>query len=173
MDRGAKSQRALVEWADNAITYDDQRFYAFPSADQLAAASLSDLHTLKITGKRKQLILDLARQVADGTLDLEALRAESPEAAYRALIALKGVGHWTAAFVLARGMGVYRFVPYNDAALQAAANRYWNGAEGKLSPSATEQIFRRYDPYAGEVAFYAYLRWIIEKYQERETGVIT
>ncbi|MCU0499703.1 MAG: hypothetical protein MUF87_20320 [Anaerolineae bacterium] len=163
-----KSQRALVEWANNTICYHDQRFYAFPTATQLAAASLTDLETIKITGKRKQLILDLARQVVDGSLDLEALREESPEAAYRLLTALKGVGHWTAAFVLARGMGVYQFVPYNDVALQAAANRYWNGVEGKLSPMETERIFRRYDPYAGEVAFYVYLRWIIEKYQQRD-----
>ena len=47
----------------------------------------------------------VARQIADGALDLEGLRHASADDAQAALEALPGIGPWTASYVRMRALG--------------------------------------------------------------------
>lgn len=78
-------------------------------------------------------MIDLAGQVVNGQLDLEGLRDVSPDEAYKRLLAIKGIGHWTAAVTLERAFGHTDWVAYNDVVLQAATNRYLLGGSGRFS----------------------------------------
>ncbi|MFB9376073.1 DNA-3-methyladenine glycosylase family protein [Kineococcus gynurae] len=79
---------------------------AFPTAAALAAAGPDALRaTTGVTGARGRTLHALATLLADG-LDLDAARESgSTEEAYRALLALPGVGPWTADYVSLRVLG--------------------------------------------------------------------
>jgi DNA-3-methyladenine glycosylase II len=159
-----KAQRWLVEWVGNKIEYDGQVHYAFPSPEQIAAVTVDDLKPLKITFKRMALMIDLAEQVASGQLDLEGLRDVSPAEAYKRLLAIKGIGHWTAVVTLERAFGHTDWVAYNDVVLQAATNRYLLGGNGRISPELVSQTFAQYGDHAGLAARYTMFRWVFEQY---------
>jgi DNA-3-methyladenine glycosylase II len=161
-----RSQQALVAWADNAITYQGRTYYVYPTPAQLAAATPDDLPDVKITSIRKRLLIGLATQVASGALPLEALRTLPAREAYDALMALRGIGHWSAAFIVARTHGAYAFIPDADVALQAAANHYFYGAAGKLTAAQTRALYQRYGEFAGSAAFFTLMRRVIDKYAE-------
>jgi len=154
----------LVEWGGEAIEHEGEKFYTFPRPARLAAANVGDLTPLKITFKRMQVLIDIARQQSSGQFDLETLRAVPPEEAYRRLIALKGIGHWTVAWTLTRGLGKFTYVGSADVALRAAVNRHYYGKEGQASRELTDETFAQYGEFAGLAAFYTLTGWAEMRY---------
>lgn len=66
-------------------------YYTFPTPEALAFANREDLRKLK-TGYRDEYIIQAARAVYEGELDLQALVESSHEVAVEAFMRLKGVG---------------------------------------------------------------------------------
>lgn len=163
-----RAQEWLVRWGGAKIRHNGRDFYAFPTPAQIANASIEDLSPLKITFKRMQIMITIAQQIEGGKLDLEALRNFSAEEAYTALMALPGVGHWTAANVVSRALGHFRYITDTDVAIQNAANFYFNNAKGRLSPQAMRQLFERYGTYGAAAAYHTLLRWVIDRYPVRD-----
>lgn len=159
-----KAQRWLVEWAGNMIEYGGRAYYAFPTPAQVAGAMVEDLKPTKITFKRMALLIEVAAGTAEGRLALEAMRGMAAEAAYRQLLTIKGVGHWTAVVALERACGHRQWVAHNDVVLQAATNRYFLGGTGRIPPEQVTATFARFGVYGGLAAHYTMLRWVFEKY---------
>jgi AraC family transcriptional regulator of adaptative response / DNA-3-methyladenine glycosylase II len=74
--------------------------HAFPRPEGLAAA---DLSTVGLTGARSRTLTGLAAALADGRVALDP--GCDREEAVRDLLALPGIGPWTAALVAMRGLG--------------------------------------------------------------------
>jgi DNA-3-methyladenine glycosylase II len=159
-----KAQRWLVEWAGGCIVHDGIQHYVFPTPARLAVATVDDLKPLKITFKRMALMIDLAGQITRGELNLDALSQQTPDAAYRSLLSIKGIGHWTAAVALERAFGHKDWIAYNDVVLQAATNRYFLGGVGRIPPQQVIDTFTPYGQYAGIAAHYTMIRWVIDQY---------
>jgi N-glycosylase/DNA lyase len=84
------------------IESESERFYAFPSAERLAA--LDEAHFLACSlGYRAKYVLSAARMIATGTLDLSAIAAMNDEALYSALLTVSGVGEKVANCVMLFG----------------------------------------------------------------------
>ncbi|MEM9954685.1 MAG: hypothetical protein AAF846_23965 [Chloroflexota bacterium] len=154
-----KAQRVLVEWGNNFIEHDGVKHYVMPRPEQLASATIDELKPLKITFKRMELIISLARRFADDTDFLQDY--ESTDDLYQQLVAIKGIGHWTASVVVSRALSVYPFVPHNDVALQAAVARYF---DVEKSAAATKAILSQYDDYAGLAAHFILMKWVLDQY---------
>jgi len=152
------AERWLLAWGGESLDYDGQTYYVFPSAGRIAAATVAELAPLKITFGRMQRLIDVAR------LDLEPLRDQPFETAYAALIGLKGVGQWTAAWTLIRAQGRYPYVGAADVALRSAVNHYYFGQSGRASVPLVDATFARFQPFEGIAAYYTLMRWAFERY---------
>lgn len=159
-----RAQRWLVEWGRQSIDHDGETYFAFPTPAQIAIATVDDLTPLKITFRRMRLMIDIAGQVVAGDLDLERLLHTAPEDAYATLTAIKGIGHWTAAWTLARTQGTFAYVGHNDVALQAAVNHYFYGGTGRIPADQVTATFAPYGDFAGIAAHYTILRWVLDRY---------
>lgn len=159
-----KAQRWLVEWAGNRVTYNGRDYFAFPTPEQIATATVDDLTPLKITFRRMGVMINLSRQVADGELDLEEILTLPVETAYRKLVALRGIGHWTAAWIIQRAHGISHLVGHNDVALQAAVSHYFFDGGKRISEKQVAAIFARFGNYAGMAAHHTILRWVMDRY---------
>lgn len=159
-----RAARWLVAWGGAALAYDGEQFGLFPLPEQLAAARVEDLTPLKITFRRMALLIEAAGQVTRGDLPLEALRASAPQEAYHRLRQMKGIGHWTAAWTLIKGMGDHSRVFPEDVALQAAVNRYFYGGQGRIPPQQVTDTFAPHGAYAGLGAYYTITRWLLDRY---------
>lgn len=159
-----KAERWLVETYGDVVEHEGVRYRDFPTPARLATLTTDDLIPLKITFIRMNRILSIARQVVAGGLDLEGLRAAPYTVAYQTLMALNGIGHWTAAWTLTRAVGAYTYVGSADVALRAAVNHYWYGQPGRAERGVTDALFARYGAAAGYASVYTLMRWGMERY---------
>jgi len=128
----------------------------FPIPDLLAAAEPSHLRRLGFSMAKARTLVLLARQVASGTLDLEGLARVDDEHATAALIALPGIGRWSAEYVLLRGLGRLGVLPGDDVGARNNLRRRF-----ELSASAgydeVAALTKRWWPYGGMVYFHLLL----------------
>lgn len=78
-------------------------FYTFPSAHQLAALTVEDLSCIR-SGFRAKYIIDAAKKVSSGEIDLENLKKCDIDTARDTLMTIKGVGPKVADCVLLFGL---------------------------------------------------------------------
>jgi AraC family transcriptional regulator of adaptative response / DNA-3-methyladenine glycosylase II len=92
----------------------------------VAALEPADLLPLQFSRQKADYLIAMARLVADGRLDLDALRSMSATRAERTLLAVRGLGPWSVNYVLMRSLGFADCVPLGDtgvtSGLQALLN---------------------------------------------------
>ncbi len=159
-----RSQRCLMRLYSGGAPLGENAVHDFPTPAQLAPATRSELQPLKITNKRIDLIIETAAGVSYGQLDLESLRDMPSAQAYERLLALKGVGPWTATNVIGRACGIYPHVSHNDVALQAAVQRYFHAGGGTKGPGQVRDTLERYGEFAGMAGHFVLLRWVMDNY---------
>jgi 3-methyladenine DNA glycosylase/8-oxoguanine DNA glycosylase len=106
----------------------DPARHAFPAPEQLASQDEATLRAEAGLGYRAPYVLQLAREVASGELDLEALKNPSlpTEAVRRRLLAIKGVGDYAAANLLML-LGRYEYLPVDSWALKMVSKEWFGG----------------------------------------------
>jgi 3-methyladenine DNA glycosylase/8-oxoguanine DNA glycosylase len=118
---------ALVSQFGAPLPTDPAR-HAFPAPDHLATADEERLRSETRLGYRAPYVLELARSVATGTLDLEALKTTDvpTEKVRKRLLAIKGVGAYAAASLLML-LGRYDFLPVDSWALKLVSHEWYGG----------------------------------------------
>ena len=121
---------------------------AFPTPEALAASDVDSLRSMVRLGYRAPYVLELARGVASGALDLEALRAADlpTDQVQRQLLAIKGVGPYAAANLLML-LGRYDFIPVDSWGLKLVSHEWYGGAP--VGPEEVEAAFERWGPWKG------------------------
>ena len=108
----------------------------FPSAEAIAACSEAELRAFGMSGAKARALGAAARAVASGALseaELEGLPSDALEAR---LIGLAGVGPWTAALVMLRGLGRLDRFPPGDVAADRLLRELGSAGSGKALLSA-------------------------------------
>lgn len=136
-------ERLCQGWGD---TVPGTPLRSFPPPERLASLSVEELAPLR-AGWRSGYLLDAARQVAEGRLDLRELeRLPTPEALER-LLEVKGVGEKVARCVLLFGFGRVECVPMDVWMKRVMAELYPRGFPRYLRPYggiAQQTLFHYY-----------------------------
>ncbi len=106
------------------------RAYAFPTRERLARASEEELVTVGFSRRKAEYVVGLARS----DLDLHALAALDDDDVRARLVALRGLGPWTAEWFLARHLGRPRAWPAGDLALRKAVDVLYGVGVEELGP---------------------------------------
>ena len=114
----ASLRRELVDIAGEKIG--DMRVH--PTPESVANMDVGALTSRRYSRSKAQYLVDAAQAVADHRLDIEGLTEGSALAAEKALTAQRGIGTWTARYVLMRG-GFADAAPVGDSALATALQR--------------------------------------------------
>jgi len=109
--------------------------HVFPTPEGLAALNPEDLAAVK-TGYRAPYIIDAARKIADGTVNLDTLRAKSSYEIHKALIQIHGVGPKVAECVLLYGFGRVEVYPMDVWMKRIMAEYYPVGFPEAFGPTA-------------------------------------
>jgi AraC family transcriptional regulator of adaptative response / DNA-3-methyladenine glycosylase II len=111
-------RREMVELAGEKIG----EMRAHPTPERVADIDVPALAARRYSRSKAQYLVDAAQAVAGGKLDVENLGDGSAIAAEKALTAQRGIGTWTARYVLMRG-GFADAAPVGDSALASALQR--------------------------------------------------
>jgi AraC family transcriptional regulator, regulatory protein of adaptative response / DNA-3-methyladenine glycosylase II len=112
-----------------------------PTAARLAGARVADIASLGIVRTRAATIVALAQELADGRLVLEP--GADPEATIAQLVALPGIGAWTAHYIALRALRWTDAFPKEDVVLR----KQLGGVSAK-NAEAMSQAWRPWRSYA-------------------------
>ena len=145
-------KRSLIDEFSAAVELDGREFWPFPGAKAVVQASVEDLTGLLRNSRRAEYIHGAA--VAFSEVDEAFLREGSYDEVSRWLRAIPGVGPWSAAFIMIRGLGRMERIPHDDQALQRIAGAIYGGQQ-----LSTEELRRLADHYGDLQGYWAhYLR---------------
>jgi DNA-3-methyladenine glycosylase II len=158
---GIQLLNRLAKTCGAAIGEGDEAVHAFPGPVDLAERSPLELRQLGFSGQKSRAIIELARSVAKGRLDLEGLaKLGDDEAVYR-LTELRGVGRWTAEYVLLRGLGRTHIFPGDDVGARNNLQQ-WLGLTKPLDYERVRDVLSDWDDFAGILYFHLLLDRLAE-----------
>jgi DNA-3-methyladenine glycosylase II len=130
-------------------------------AAEIAKATEEDLRACGLSNAKIRTLGAVAEAIVDGGLDLEALGELDAEDAHKALVAVKGIGPWTADIFLLFCLGHPDAFPAGDLALQEAAKLALN-LKRRPDAARLERIAERWRPLRGVAArmLWAYYRGV-------------
>jgi DNA-3-methyladenine glycosylase II len=146
-----REKQHLVEHFGGTLTVEGITHPAFPPADRLAAAG-PDALLAAIGNERRARYL---HAVADAfaTVDDTWLRAAPWDEVHNWLLSIKGIGAWSAAFIMLRGIGRMERLPSGESRLaEIVARRYNHGRP--VSEAEIESFAAPYGDYRGYWAHY-------------------
>ncbi len=98
-------------------------FAVHPTPAAVAALDIQELLPLQLSRRKAEYLLGAARAVAAGELPLDELAAQPAEEVEARLLALRGIGPWTANYVMLRALGFADCAPLGDTGLSAGLVR--------------------------------------------------
>jgi DNA-3-methyladenine glycosylase II len=107
----------MIERLGERATY----AYAFPNRERLAAAAPEELTAVGFSGRKAEYVIGLAQ--AD--LDYDAIARLSDDDVKAALVAVRGLGEWTADWFLARHLARPHAWPAGDLGLRKAVSAFY------------------------------------------------
>ena len=116
-------------------------------------------HGFSLTKART--IVETARAIVTGNLDVESLEQLDDQAAIERLTRLRGIGRWTAEYVLLRGLGRLQIFPGDDVGAHNKLRRFFD-IDTKLDHANVQRLVARWQPYAGMVYFHLLLESLSE-----------
>lgn len=151
----------LAEASGLAMGGEDSPVHAFPQPEQLAGLKPEEFRALGFSRQKARALIELSSAVAEGRLDLEALATESDEAALDRLLQIRGVGRWTAEYVLLRGLGRLHVFPGDDVGARNNLVR-WLGLTDPLDYDGVRESLARWKDYGGLIYFHLLLDRLAE-----------
>ena len=139
-----------------ALSDDPDGPRAFPDPEALASSKPDDLKRHGFSSTKARTIIEIAQAVVDDQLDLEALPGREDGAAIERLTSLRGIGRWTAEYVLLRGLGRLHIFPGDDVGAHHKLRRLF-GIDPPLDYAGVQRLVAAWHPYAGVVYFHLLL----------------
>ena len=142
--RCISAQQVNLKWASTVRSRLAQRFgrrhrvgeHTVYSLDPgpLAALEAATVRALQFTNRKAEYLIAAARAIRDGQLNIETLAAMPDDEVIAAITAVRGLGHWTAEWILARTLGRPRISAFDLGVRKAIGKAYFGGR----MPSADE-----------------------------------
>jgi DNA-3-methyladenine glycosylase II len=125
------------------------------TALRLGSFTLQELRSAGVSPQKANYLLDLARRVNEGSLELRRIGRLSDEEIIEQLTAVKGIGRWTAQMFLIFSLGRPDVFPHDDLGVRTVLrDRY---ALADLPDKETSlAIASRWRPYATVASWYCW-----------------
>jgi len=130
--------------------------HAFPRPQDLVHRDPHMLRLLGFSQHKVRALLESASAIEAGKLDLEALTNVTDDIALANLQQLRGVGRWTAEYLLLRGLGRWHIFPGDDVGARNNLTR-WLGLTENLDYAGVRRVLARWKAYGGLIYFHLLL----------------
>jgi 3-methyladenine DNA glycosylase/8-oxoguanine DNA glycosylase len=125
----------------------------FPSPEVMAGASVEGLRALSLSRQKAATLIAVARAIADGRWNPAALSDEPVESARAVLEQFRGIGRWTAEYILLRVAGHADVLPAGDVGLQRAWARL-TGQPARVTETVLREAGEAWRGWRSDFAFY-------------------
>jgi DNA-3-methyladenine glycosylase II len=145
-------QRFITHFGYHAVV-NGTDYYLYPHPAVVAALTPEQLTPMQFSRSKALYLVETAKQMAGGSLSEAALDAMSYEAALESLVAMKGIGNWSANYALMKYRRFPQSVLLEDVGLQNAIKNRLN-LESKPSMSELQAYTKPWKEHAAYATFY-------------------
>jgi DNA-3-methyladenine glycosylase II len=150
---GIQLLNRLIEACGHPIEVNDTSARAFPQPHDLLSLGSQSIRNLQFSGVKTRALLEVSQAIIDRKIAFETIERLDDAAAIAHLCALRGVGRWTAEYVLLRGLRRIHVFPCDDVGARNNLGRLL-GSTKKLTYEAARLTVDRWYPFAGLVYFH-------------------
>ncbi|HZO83500.1 MAG TPA: hypothetical protein VFB33_17545 [Candidatus Binataceae bacterium] len=125
----------------------------FPQPGALRGVRPASLKALGFSGQKARTLLALARRCAARDGGFESIAEFDDDRAMARLLALHGIGRWSAEYALLRGLGRLNVFPADDVAGRKNLAR-WLGLRKDPGAERARRLLGRWRPYQGLLYFH-------------------
>lgn len=146
-------KRRLVERWGEKLTVEHRAYYLFPSPERLAALSVEELRALQFSTRKAEYIIGIAQLFSTNSISKEQLQ-QLPEAEiFNRLTAIRGVGEWTAQYVMMKSLRLPNSVPYGDVGLYNALHHI-KQFEKRPTRQKLDEFFQPFEGWKSYLTLY-------------------
>lgn len=143
----------LVELGGEAVEWNGMRLSVFPSSAQVACWSYEQLQALSFSRRKAEYVIDFARAVENGRVDLESLWRMPDDQIYEELLSLRGIGRWSVECFLLFGLGRPDVMPAADIGVQSAMQRLY-GMAHRPGEAEVRRLAEAWAPWRSYATYY-------------------
>lgn len=143
----------FIALAGDVVYYDGRAYPVFPLPEQVARLEYEELQQLQFSRRKAEYVIDLARGVERGEIDLGGLWEMTDAQVIEQLTRIRGVGRWTAECVLLFGMGRPDLLPAADIGLRNAVQKVYGLAE-QPTEAHVREIGAAWSPWRSYATYY-------------------
>lgn len=138
------------------FSHDKDALHAFPRPEDVARLDPAAFRALGFSHRKGETLIGLAHEILEGRLVPEELEMLDDEAARRALCSLRGIGRWSAQYILLRTLGRTNVFPGDDVGAQKNLQR-WLQLPEPPDYQEVRKLLARWQPYGGLIYFHLLL----------------
>ncbi|MGP4081784.1 DNA-3-methyladenine glycosylase family protein [Pseudalkalibacillus sp. R45] len=151
----ATLKERFIRFAGDIRPLDGVDLYLFPRPEAVAELEYEQLRELSFSQRKAEYIIDFARNVVTGRIDIEQLWTSSNEEIIKELLPFRGIGRWTIECLMLFGLNRPDVLPAADIGLRNAVRLIY---ELDLQPQ-TEEIRmlaqeENWNPWESYITFY-------------------
>ena len=125
------------------------------SPERILELPIEELRKAGLSRQKASYLLDLANHVCDGRLRLNRIGRLSDEEVIEALVAVKGIGLWTAQMFLIFSLSRLDVLPHADLGLRTAIQRLYD-LDALPDRETCHRIAEPWRPYASIATWYCW-----------------
>lgn len=145
------SQQVSAKAAETVFSRMEERFGAI-TPGRIRDAGLEDLRQCGMSVRKAGYIKGIGDAVSSGHFDLDGLFTRPDDEVISRLVALNGVGRWTAEMLLIFSMERQDVLSWGDLAIRRGMMRLYGREE--IDRAVFERYRRRYSPYGSVASLY-------------------
>jgi DNA-3-methyladenine glycosylase II len=146
-----KTKQALVEKYGSSLEVNGSVYWAFPEPMQIVVTDESELLKVIRNDRRSEYLHAIARAFSEVNEDF--LKTAPDEEVEAWLRNIKGIGEWSARFIMVRGLGRMESVPLTETRLLEAASKVYGHGE-ELNRDDLKRLADTYGLWQGYWAHY-------------------
>ena len=126
LESGLSIQNNLIKQYGMQFKENDQVYYAFPEPREMKNYTYNDLMKLGFSHRKSDTLIEVATKICDNEKIFTNVENASNEDIIKLFTSFKGIGLWSAEYVLLRGLGRTEILPGDDVSVQKNITRIFN-----------------------------------------------
>ncbi|WP_107943527.1 DNA-3-methyladenine glycosylase family protein [Metasolibacillus fluoroglycofenilyticus] len=144
-------KKRLIEKFGEYVIFEGKQFWQFPTAGKIADLTVEDLKQLQFTTRKAEYIINIAREIVNGNLSKEKLLEMKD--IEKSLTSIRGIGAWSANYVMMRCLHQSAAFPITDVGLHNALKALLH-LEEKPTINQIEAYAANWQGWQGYATFY-------------------
>jgi len=147
-------KRRFVEKYGEHFNWHDESYFLFPTPDVIAKLEISDLTSLQFTQRKAEYVIGIAKLMFEGKLSKEIIEdSGNYEHKCKHLISIRGIGNWTADYVLMKCVKELSAFPIADVGIHNALKMQL-GLNKKPTIEEIKELAKKWSGWEAYVTFY-------------------